>query len=385
MTASPAPPPAGAPDLHTNMTDVDIAGLYHASQGQTLREQDADGVRKMAHALEAFLVSQSVSVPESARHMLEETANKLVTYTSIYTGDKQARRLINELRELATNIIAPAALLSQSKDDTDPIGELQAEARQEKLDEFVAAAKPQADADERAKACVAACASIPTYQLYDVGGAPLDLGAQIDFLREKAGLATPHQGEGSIDSEEFAHLLDEYYIASTDYTREVFSDAYKAIVKHVNEWHSASLSYQPSIQRAAKVHPLAGQHINQGSFDAAADQYEGEYLTEKSKERIGKMIADIGVLRVGPEGGALILNASAFKKVCTIFARTTAPVDEDLHFNAQRLRNVAVLVGLASAVPDDDATLDGARGSVLGQIAAKLRNTIATGECEPGQ
>lgn len=50
-----------------------------------------------------------------------------------------------------------------------------------------------------------------------------------------------------------------------------------------------------------------------------------------------------------------------------------APADEDLKFNAAHLRNVARLVGLGSAVPQDDATLDGARGSVLGMIAGKLR------------
>lgn len=59
--------------------------------------------------------------------------------------------------------------------------------------------------------------------------------------------------------------------------------------------------------------------------------------------------------------------------------RRAAPTDaSDLHFNAQRLRNVATLVGLADAVPEDDATLDGARGAVLGQIAAKLRAAVPT-------
>jgi hypothetical protein len=52
----------------------------------------------------------------------------------------------------------------------------------------------------------------------------------------------------------------------------------------------------------------------------------------------------------------------------------------ELHFNAQRLRNVAVLVGLADAVPADDDGLDGARGTVLGQIAAKLRKARAVDE-----
>jgi len=49
--------------------------------------------------------------------------------------------------------------------------------------------------------------------------------------------------------------------------------------------------------------------------------------------------------------------------------------DGELQFNATRLRNVARLVGLESAVPKDDATLDGARGSVLGMIAGKLRES----------
>jgi len=53
-------------------------------------------------------------------------------------------------------------------------------------------------------------------------------------------------------------------------------------------------------------------------------------------------------------------------------AAAGAPTD-DLHFNAQRLRNVVALVGLESAIPQDDVTLDGARGAVLGQIASKLR------------
>jgi hypothetical protein len=56
-----------------------------------------------------------------------------------------------------------------------------------------------------------------------------------------------------------------------------------------------------------------------------------------------------------------------------VAAPVSGEVADELHFNAVRLRNVAKLVGLESAVPQDDATLDGARGAVLGQIAAKLR------------
>lgn len=54
-----------------------------------------------------------------------------------------------------------------------------------------------------------------------------------------------------------------------------------------------------------------------------------------------------------------------------------ATTAEDLAFNAQRLRNVAHLVGLQGAIPDDDSTLDGARGAVLGQIAMRLRGEAA--------
>jgi hypothetical protein len=64
-----------------------------------------------------------------------------------------------------------------------------------------------------------------------------------------------------------------------------------------------------------------------------------------------------------------------------VSAQPTDP--EGLHFNAQRLRNVAALVGLASNMPDDDATLDGARGAVLGQIAAKLRSIQSTASAQP--
>lgn len=46
--------------------------------------------------------------------------------------------------------------------------------------------------------------------------------------------------------------------------------------------------------------------------------------------------------------------------------------DDMLHYNAQRLRNVAQLVGLEKAIPPDDATLDGARGAVLGMIARRI-------------
>jgi hypothetical protein len=47
-------------------------------------------------------------------------------------------------------------------------------------------APAQPAVDERAQACVAACANIPTYQLYDEGGVPFDLAAMLDHLREKA-------------------------------------------------------------------------------------------------------------------------------------------------------------------------------------------------------
>jgi len=66
---------------------------------------------------------------------------------------------------------------------------------------------------------------------------------------------------------------------------------------------------------------------------------------------------------------------------CGTTAATTASAsienESELQFNATRLRNVARLVGMESAIPRDDATLDGARGSVLGMIAGKLRTIVA--------
>lgn len=60
---------------------------------------------------------------------------------------------------------------------------------------------------------------------------------------------------------------------------------------------------------------------------------------------------------------------------------TSAAHDADeLHFNAQRLRNVVELVGLRKAVPESDAVLDDARGSVLGMIADELRERAAAPE-----
>jgi hypothetical protein len=70
-------------------------------------------------------------------------------------------------------------------------------------------------------------------------------------------------------------------------------------------------------------------------------------------------------------------------KALRMFVDATGKADADeLAFNATRLRNVARLVGLESAVPQDDATLDGARGSVLGLIAGKLRTAGAAGKAD---
>lgn len=69
-----------------------------------------------------------------------------------------------------------------------------------------------------------------------------------------------------------------------------------------------------------------------------------------------------------------------------MLTKTTQDADE-LRFNAQRLRNVAKLAGLPDdAIPQDDATLDGARGAILGQIAHALRNAatyqLPDGRCK---
>jgi hypothetical protein len=95
------------------------------------------------------------------------------------------------------------------------------------------------------------------------------------------------------------------------------------------------------------------------------------------------IIRDIDAMAAAPNDNwwsrALALGASGLIK--RLRAAPPAPVSgatsDELHFNAQRLRNVAKLTGLETAVPEDDLTLDGARGSVLGMIARKLRSQSA--------
>ena len=55
-------------------------------------------------------------------------------------------------------------------------------------------------------------------------------------------------------------------------------------------------------------HPLAGQHINQGSMDAAADQYAAEYYQHKIKmalDRAERTLAghSIGADKAGDQNG----------------------------------------------------------------------------------
>jgi DNA-directed RNA polymerase subunit K/omega len=50
------------------------------------------------------------------------------------------------------------------------------------------------------------------------------------------------------------------------------------------------------------------------------------------------------------------------------------PELSEIEFNATRLRRVAKLVGLESAVPEDDKTLIGCMGSVLGMVARAIED-----------
>jgi hypothetical protein len=61
----------------------------------------------------------------------------------------------------------------------------------------------------------------------------------------------------------------------------------------------------------------------------------------------------------------------------------SVPDAEMLSFNAQRLRYVSALCGLANAVPQDDAELDRVRGAVLGAIALHLRIRGAASGASP--
>lgn len=211
MTA-PTPPLAGAPDLRTAIHDLRPQGMITKSQVYI------DGfvaARSLAADLAFSLKAQSVSVPESARSMLEETANKLVTYTSIYTGDKQAKRLINELRELAANIVAPAAPLPQPQADAEAQAEL---------------AELQAKFDEQNTAF-----HFTSLKLKDAEEEIARLNLEHAFAVATAG---PQQGEGSIDSPEFIKALDGWYLNNHNPDNE----AYRALIAYIDSWHSARLA-----------------------------------------------------------------------------------------------------------------------------------------------
>lgn len=128
-------------------------------------------------------------------------------------------------------------------------------------------------------------------------------------------------------------------------------------------------------------------------FDGTLTSLEAFHIPSVSQE-LGSRTAQIatleGVMTAEP-GDWIIRGIKGEFYPCKpeIFAASYEPADratvpaaqqasaDELHFNAQRLRNVAALVGLADAVPQDDATLDGARGAVLGLIAGVLRKREA--------
>lgn len=124
---------------------------------------------------------------------------------------------------------------------------------------------------------------------------------------------------------------------------------------------------------AAQVQPVAAQGEREiptwQERLLEADQV-AERFAESAQRVLGTafMVAEISDLRT-----ALAAQPAA------------APADAELEFNATRLRNVARLVGLESAIPQDDATLDGARGSVLGLIAGTLRNREAAPVAAQGE
>lgn len=213
MTVTPTPPLAGAPDLHAAILDIDIGYCaWDGTHSTAFKEGFTHAIKAAAKLVDANAVApQSVSVPESARHMLEETANKLVTYTSLYTGDKQAKRLIKELRELAANIIAPAALLPQPQADAE-----QALSMRESFEACKALKELSFSRDSRG--------------VY-VGAATRGAWKAWKYLMEKTSAILPHQGEGSIDSDEFRRLLASW---TTSKMWSIDNPQYAALVAHID-------------------------------------------------------------------------------------------------------------------------------------------------------
>jgi hypothetical protein len=119
---------------------------------------------------------------------------------------------------------------------------------------------------------------------------------------------------------------------------------------------------------------------------AIYDEQDGDWC-KIAREVESRYLTALAAARASVESfqqGACKLAAELAKLRAATAPVSAVPTDSELEFNATRLRNVAKLVGLGSAIPADDAELDGARGSVLGMIAGKLRAGAPVSAAEQG-
>jgi hypothetical protein len=137
-------------------------------------------------------------------------------------------------------------------------------------------------------------------------------------------------------------------------------DSRDEALKAINEIRNSIIGLQ-SLNWSEHVYPLVA------ALDKAG--YQGMDYPE-ARANYGTMLER--AVKAEDALEALTANSSTQPATQAPSTQQSAEAASELEFNATRLRNVARLVGIENAIPQDDATLDGARGAVLGQIARAL-------------
>lgn len=150
---------------------------------------------------------------------------------------------------------------------------------------------------------------------------------------------------------------------------------------YLEKWHAEMVKYladQPHEVKSA-FDQLAA--YLDSKLRAPADQAASAVEIDRIAQKAADKLMRVWGTRKGDIRAAFISSTKeCINAVLAAPQQSLAPaadVDE-LHFNAQRLRSVAALVGVP--VDGDDAHVDSVRGALLGQIAFALRKAAAEGQ-----
>lgn len=232
----------------------------------------------------------------------------------------------------------------------------------------------------------AAIAALQAARLHIQGEALPTKAQALDIINRALGLAAcqsaPAQGGIDLAAEraafEAAFPEASQYWKANDYTEIHYQHEW--LVWQVDAW-----------EKLAYGIPGDGQSI--------ADEVAGEQVGNRSlweRPRI-EQVAPKASAPDAPAGDfpqlpkerywhthAVLFNEDQMRAYVLADRAARGPSADELHFNAQRLRNVGKLVGLE--MDGDDTMVDGCRGAWLGQIASVLRERAAAapaGHAEP--